>query len=291
MVPEVFVELVEEFKASIPIKDILELFDVPKSTYYRWKENCKFDTELSYNEKIVIEKCKETNFEYGHRNIRGILRRAGHKISVNTVQRIMQKFDLQCQVKPKKHKKYKGKESFVASNVLNGDFKASRPLEKLVTDITYLPWGKKNLYLSSIMDLYNGEIIAHTIGDTQDLTFVIDTLDQLPELSESCILHSDQGSVYTSGKYQTSVNKKSITMSMSRKGTPSDNAPIESFHSTLKSETFYRYPELKSSNEIVTQTVLQFIQHYNNKRIQTKLGFMSPIEYRETQNPGEIFLL
>ncbi len=80
-------------------------------------------------------------------------------------------------------------------------------------------------------------------------------------------------------------------MSMSRKGTPSDNAPIESFHSTLKSETFYRYPELKSSNEIVTQTVLQFIQHYNNKRIQTKLGFMSPIEYRETQNPGEIFLL
>ena len=184
------------------------------------KENYKFDTKLSFNEKIVIEKYNETNFEYGHKNIIGIKKRAGHK-------------------------KYKAKESSVASNVLNGDLKVSRPLEKLVTDITYLPWGEKNMYLSSIMDLHNGEIIAHTIGDTQDLAFVIDTLDQLPKLIESCILHLDQGLGYTSGKYQTSVNKKSITMSMSRKGTPSDNAPIESFHSTLKSETFYKYKNLK----------------------------------------------
>ncbi len=90
------------------------------------------------------------------------------------------------------------------------------------------------------MDLHNGEIIAYTLGSKQDLPFVIDTLNQLPDLSEDCILHSDQGSVYTSRTYQTLVNKKGITMSMSRKKNPSDNAPIESFHSILKTETFYR---------------------------------------------------
>ena len=84
----------------------------------------------------------------------------------------------------------------------------------------------------------------------------------------------------------TNINKKSITMSMSRKGTPADNAPIESFHSVLKSETFYRYPELKSSTKIISQTVINFIHKYNNNRIQKKLGFMSPIEYGESQIPA-----
>ena len=84
----------------------------------------------------------------------------------------------------------------------------------------------------------NGEIIAYTIGDKQDTDFVLDTFDQLPQTTD-CLLHSDQGSVYTSFDYQNQIKTKGITMSMSRKGTPSDNACIESFHASLKSETFY----------------------------------------------------
>jgi len=95
------------------------------------------------------------------------------------------------------------------------------------------------MYLSSILDLFNGEIIAFTIGFTQDTDFVLDTLNQLPDLPEGCILHSDQGSVYTSYAFQKAVKEKGITMSMSRKDTPTDNSLIETFHSSLKSETFY----------------------------------------------------
>lgn len=157
-----------------------------------------------------------------------------------------------------------------------------RPLEKLVTAVTYLPWGEKKLYLSSLMDLYNGEIIAFTLGDKQDVDFVLDTLSQLPKLSDPYILHNDQGSGYTSRSYQTAVQRKSITMSMSNNGTPADSASIESFHDSLKLETFYRFPELKSFNETITQTVLKYIKHYNTLRIQTSLGFMSPIQYRES---------
>lgn len=122
---------------------------------------------------------------------------------MNTVQRIMQQFNLQCRVKPKRQKIYRGKEPIVANNILNRNFKAARPLEKLPTDITYLPWGETNLYLSSIMDLYDGQIIAYTIGNVQDITFVSDTANQLPEIMNECIMQMDQGSVYTSRAYQT----------------------------------------------------------------------------------------
>ena len=250
MVPEVFVELVERYKGVMSIKSLLVLFGVSKSSYYLWKNNTNNTlNHKTFNETLVINKCKETNYCYGYRIIAGILRKEGNSISKNTVQRIMQKYNLQCQVKIKRQRIYSGKESLVAKNIIERDFKAIRPLEKLVTDITYLPWGEERLYLSSIMDLYNGEIIAYTIGSSQELSFVIDTLNQLPEIKDKCILHSDQGAVYTSRQYQTQIYRKSITMSMSRKGTPADNAPIESFHSILKSETFYRYPELKSCND------------------------------------------
>ncbi len=123
--------------------------------------------------------------------------------------------------------------------------------------------------------------MAYTIGSTQDTAFVLDSLDQLAELPEGCILHSDQGSVYTSYAYQEAVQKKGITMSMSRKGTPADNSPIETFHSSLKSETFYLDEIYRTTNACVIQIVEEYIHYYNNIRIQTKLNSQSPVRYRQ----------
>ena len=285
MVREVFLELVDEFRSIIPIKSILELFNISKSTYYRWKQTAA-ETDLTVNEERVIKICNDTTFNYGYRMITGILNREGYAIGKNTVQRIMQRFNLQCRIKKKRQKHYSGKEANIANNVMDRNFSAERPLQKLSTDITYLPWGESNLYLSSIMDLYDGQIIAYTIGTVQDTEFVSDTANQLPRILGECIVQMDQGSVYTSRAYQTLLQNKGIPISLSRKGTPADNAPIESFHSSLKSVTFYRYPELKSSNETITQTVIEYIKHYNNTRIQAKLGFMSPVQYRESQIPA-----
>lgn len=123
--------------------------------------------------------------------------------------------------------------------------------------------------------------MAQTIGSTQNSAFVLDTLNQLPDLPEGCILHSDQGSVYTSYDYQKAVKEKGITMSMSRKGTPSDNSPIETFHSSLKSETFYLDGIHSTTNAHVIQIVEEYITYYNNIRIQTKLNSQSPVQYRQ----------
>ncbi|MED1229603.1 IS3 family transposase, partial [Bacillus nakamurai] len=196
------------------------------------------------------------------------------------VQRVMQKYGWQCRVKVKKRRQT-GQPYHISDNLLKGDFQADRPFQKLVTDITYLPFGQKQLYLSSIQDLFNGEIVAYSIGSCQNTDFVLHTLSQLPSLPEGCILHSDQGSVYTSYEYQQAVKEKGIIMSMSRKGTPTDNASIESFHSSLKSETFYLDKLESTTTAIIEQTVETYIHYYNHIRIQAKLNNQPPVIYRQ----------
>ena len=279
MVPEIIIKLVEEYRSVVSIKDILYLFGIPKSTYYRWTKKERLESyDYSVNESLVINLCKENKFRYGYRKITALIRKE-RIINKNTVQKIMQKHQCQCRVKVKRYRKGRI-QPIIMANIINRDFKSKRPLEKLVTDITYIPYGNKMLYLSTIMDLYNSEIIAYTLSDQQNLECVVDTLNQLPKILQPCILHSDQGSVYTSKEYQLRVKNKSITMSMFRKGTPADNAPIESFHASLKCETFELNPELKSSTEIVSQTVIDYLKYYNENRIQEKLGYQSPVNYR-----------
>lgn len=276
MVPKVVVQLVEELKAVMTVGEICRHLSVSRSSYYRWRKNVDQLTPKEIRDQEIGDLCKQNKFRYGYRKIAKLY----PGVSEKTVQRTMQNFGWQCRVKVKKRKRT-GQPAYVAPNLLVRDFTASKPFEKLVTDITYLPFGQSMMYLSSILDVYNGEIVAQTIGFTQDTAFVLDTLYQLPELPEGCILHSDQGSVYTSYAYQKAVKEKGITMSMSRKGTPADNSPIETFHSTLKSETFYLDNIYRTTNACVIQIVEEFIHYYNNIRIQTKLNSQSPVQYRQ----------
>ena len=276
MVPRVAVELVEELKNIMPIVEVCRHLGISRASYYRWKANRDKPTKKEIRDQQIGELCKKHKFRYGYRKIADFF----PGISQKTVQRVMQKHGWQCRVKVKKRKQT-GQPAHVAQNLVARDFTATKKKKKLLTDITYLPFGQTMMYLSSIMDAFNGEIIAQTIGFTQDKEFVIDTLNQLPELPKGCILHSDQGSVYTSYAYQEKVKEKGIIMSMSRKGTPADNSPIETFHSSLKSETFYLDEIYRTTNAHVIQIVEEYINYYNNIRIQTKLGNRSPVQYRE----------
>ncbi|WP_336183282.1 IS3 family transposase [Bacillus sp. 205(2023)] len=273
------VELVEVLHGTMTVQNICVHLGISRASYYRWKKNLMKDHPKCHLKKQIGTLCREHKYRYGYRKITAILKKE-MRINHKTVQRIMQKNQWQCRVKVKKRKK-NGQPYAVVDNILNRNFQSDHPLEKLVTDITYLPYGQKQLYLSSILDVYNGEVIALTIGDKQDTDFVLNTLDQLPTLPQNCVLHSDQGSVYTSYEYQKAVKTKGITMSMSRKGTPADNASIESFHSSLKSETFYLNSINRTTTAIVERTVKEYIYYYNNIRIQTKLNSQSPISYRQ----------
>lgn len=249
---------------------------VARFTYYRWRKTANQHTQKEERDQQIGDLCKKNKFHYGYRMIASLY----PGVSEKRVQRVMQKNGWQCRVKLKKRKRT-GQPVYVAPNIVSRDFTAIQPLERLVTDITYLPFGQSMMYLSSIKDLCNGEILAYTIGSTQDTAFVLDTLNQIAELSEGCILHSDQSSVYTSYAYQKTVKKKGITMSMSRKGTPADNFLIETFHSSLKSEMLYLDEIYRTTNACVIQIFEEYIDYYNHIRIQKKLNSQLPVQYRQ----------
>ena len=278
----IVLQLVEKFRGKYTVTTILSALDVPRSNYYRWLAE-GIPIVLSLEEEAIIELCKKTNYRNGHRKIKALLKRDYRIIlNRNTVQKIMQKHNLKCGVKPKRKWKSQGDSVVVAPNLLERNFTATGPNQKWVTDITYIQYGSTTLYLSTILDLFNNEIVAYKLYDHQQTPLVIDTLEDALQSrgnSEGIIIHSDQGSVYTSYAYQDFVKQNHLVSSMSRRGNCWDNAVIESFHSNLKSEDF-QYTKFNSiSNIDVVKKVDDYLRHYNEERIQEKLGYLTPREY------------
>ncbi|MBG9788618.1 IS3 family transposase [Brevibacillus laterosporus] len=177
-------EVVESFRRKFPITDVLKLFGVPRATYYRWKAKAgNREMEL---ETLIEQLCRKYHYRFGHRKKRALLCRKHNKqVNRKTVQRIMQKKNLQCRTKPKRKTFINGESRIVVANELNRDFTVSKPNEKWVTDITYLSYGQSMLYLSTIMDLYNNEIIAYRISDRQDVSLVLETLEEAINTTEA----------------------------------------------------------------------------------------------------------
>ncbi|QKS71614.1 IS3 family transposase [Paenalkalicoccus suaedae] len=280
---EIVLQLVQKLRRKYTVSAILSVLNVPRSTYYRWAS--AEPVTLSKEEKTMIYLCKKTKYRYGHRKIKELLKRDYHiKLHRNTVQRMMQKHHLQCRVKKKRKWKSQGESVIVAPHLLQRAFHASRPNQKWVTDITYIQYGADTLYLSTIMDLFNNQIVAYKLYTHQQIPLVMDTLtDALEKRGHptGVMIHSDQGSVYSSYAYQNLMKEKHLISSMSRRGNCWDNAVIESFHSNLKSEEF-QYVKFNSlSMEAVKERIDQFMKYYNEERIQEKLGYHTPIEFGE----------
>ncbi|KGR89791.1 transposase [Ureibacillus massiliensis 4400831 = CIP 108448 = CCUG 49529] len=272
---------VERLSKKYTVTMILKVLKIPRSTYYRWLNEDV--NEINDTENKIIELCKRTKYRNGHRKIKALLKKEYNiELNRNTVQRLMQKHNLQCRIKRKRKWKSQGVQEVIVPNVLARDFYAANPNEKWVTDITYIQYGSTTLYLASILDLYNNEIVAYKLYDHQQTPLVMDVLKAALEkrsYPNGVIVHSDQGSVYTSYAYQTYIKEKNLIGSMSRRGNCWDNAVIESFHSNLKTEEF-QYVKMNSlSIEEVSSRVDMYIQYYNKERIQQKLGYLTPIEF------------
>ncbi|QGH35188.1 IS3 family transposase [Gracilibacillus salitolerans] len=280
LVPEIVIELVESLKEVYTVSMICDCIRVPRSTYYRWAQKSWEPTEL---EQLIIDICKSLHYRVGHRMVKKLLKEE-HNISVNrlTAQRIMQKYKIQCRVKPKRKSNIAGESKCVVPNLLEQNFKADRPNQKWVTDITYLPFGESMMYLSTIMDLYNNEIVAYRVSHNQEEELVLETLKAACNGRETkgLILHSDQGAQYTSYAFQELAEEKGIITSMSRKGNCFDNAVIESFHSTIKSEEFYTHQKMRLTNSIVLEKVELYMYYYNYIRPFSKLNCLSPVQFR-----------
>lgn len=218
---------------------------------------------------------------YGYRRITLELRNQGFLINHKTVQRLMKELGLKSLVRMKKYRSYKGNVGKIAPNILKRDFVAAKPNEKWVTDVTEFHLFGEKLYLSPVLDLYNGEIIAYNIQSRPTYELVSRMLEKAVTcLSEgdAPVLHSDQGWHYQMKQYSYTLKQHGITQSMSRKGNCLDNAVIENFFGLLKSELLY-LQEFESMGHFKRELEL-YIEYYNHKRIKGKLKGLSPVQYR-----------
>ena len=206
------------------------------------------------------------------------------QININhkTVTKLMKEMGLVCKVRFKKYHSYKGGRGRTAPNIIDRDFHASKPYQKLTTDITEIALCGQKVYLSPILDMYNGEIISYTISDRPVLNQVTDMLEKafqvIPE-NTGTVLHSDQGWQYQHKHYQAMLRKKGIRQSMSRKGNCLDNAVIENFFGLLKSELLYL--QQFQSMEHFKQELIEYLDYYNNRRIKAKLKGLPPALHRQ----------
>ncbi|SUU44251.1 transposase [Actinobacillus ureae] len=193
----------------------------------------------------------------------------------------MQQLDLKGKCKQRKYRSYQGEVGKIAENVLQQDFHATAPNEKLVTDITEFKCAKGKLYLSPIKDLFSGEIIAHDLARSPNFEQVMRMLKQavakLPKDAKP-ILHSDQGWQYQMADYQDMLRKHHIRQSMSRKGNGLDNGAMESFFGRLKTECYFG--QRFETFEQLEKVIHEYIHYYNNERIQVKVKGLSPVQYR-----------
>ena len=222
---------------------------------------------------------------YGYRRITTELKNWGIQINHKAVQSLMDVLKLKSLVRPKIYCSYKGDVGKQAKNILKRNFKASEPNKKWVTDITEFKVKGEKLYLSPILDLFNGEIIAYEMAKTPVYKMVQNMLDKAYERlgkKDKPILHSDQGWHYQMMPYQESVRLKGIKQSMSRKGNCYDNAAMESFFAVLKTEFFY-LNQFESVDQL-EEGIKEYIDYYNNDRIKLKLNGKSPVKYRTQFN-------
>ena len=263
------------------MKALVAFAEIKRSTYYDiMKKMNRPDPNADL--KVEIQSIyNEHEGRYGYRRIRDELANRGQKVNHKKVQRIMKELGLKCLVRMKKYKSYKGTVGKIAPNILNRNFTAEAPNEKWVTDITEFKLFGEKLYLSPVLDLFNGEIITYTIGSRPTFSLVSGmlkkALERLPE-DHQLLMHSDQGWHYQMKQYRHSLETRGIVQSMSRKGNCYDNSVMENFFGIMKSEFLY----LKEFENIeqFKRELEKYINYYNTKRIKAKLKGMSPIQYR-----------
>lgn len=162
-------------------------------------------------------------------------------------------------------------EENVQPNLVKRNFKTKGFNQIWCTDITYLIWENKRAYLSTIIDLYDRHVVAYQISKFNDIKLVTNTLNEALKKEKDVyglILHSDQGFQYTSYEYKVICASKGISISMSRKGTPIDDSPMESWHGILKKETLYN--NNITSLEHYIQLVEEWIAFYNSTRLKNR---------------------
>ena len=269
-----------------PVKSILEVFDMAKSSYCYQQKQIKKENKIAKIKERIKILFFENHKRYGYRRIHLLLKREGIIISEKIVRSIMKEENLIVRaIRQKKYNSYLGEISPAVPNEVQRDFHADKPNKKWLTDITEFKIGEGKVYLSPIIDCFDGMPITWTVGTSPNAELVNTMLDNAIALlkgNEHPIVHSDRGCHYRWPGWIQRMNEAGLTRSMSQKGCSPDNSACEGFFGRMKNEMFYGEKWDKISVEEFISIINQYMQWYRDKRIKLSLGGLSPMEYRRS---------
>ena len=269
-----------------PVKSILEVFDMAKSSYCYQQKQIKKENKIAKIKEQIKILFFENHKRYGYRRIHLLLKREGIIISEKIVRSIMKEENLIVRaIRQKKYNSYLGEISPAVPNEVQRDFHADKPNKKWLTDITEFKIGEGKVYLSPIIDCFDGMPITWTVGTSPNAELVNTMLDNaivLLKENEHPIVHSDRGCHYRWSGCIQRMDEAGLTRSMSKKGCSPDNSACEGFFGRMKNEMFYGEKWDKISVEEFISIINQYMQWYRDKRIKLSLGGLSPMEYRRS---------
>ena len=282
-------ELRQELKCSVEfILDTVnsnpELPHIKRSTYYYTarKQDKDWKNDDLMNEIIRIFYAHKER--YGYRRITLELRRRGIIVNHKAVQRLMKRMGLAGRRRNKRrYSSYRGEISKTAPDIIQRDFFADKPNEKVYADVSQFNWKDQKIYLHAMLDGCAGDIVAYDISFNPDLAQTMRMLNQAiqryPDL-EGAIFHTDQGWQYQHYAFRQFLGQHHMTQSMSRKGNCLDDALMENFFGLMKTEMFYGLENTYTTVEELIQAMHDYIRYFNNDRIKVRLKGLTPIEYR-----------
>ena len=276
--------IVDAMIKQYPLPLLLQKLHLSKSSYYYCKQSMGKPSKYT-SLKNTICTIFQNNYQcYGYRRIKAELQNTGITLSEKVVRRLMKEYGLSViSVRRTKYSSYKGEISPEIPDLLKRDFHAAKPDTKWLTDITEfsIPAGK--VYLSAIVDCYDGSIVSWNMGKSPNAELANLTLDMASKhLTEglSPVLHSDRGCHYRWPGWIELTKMRGLIRSMSRKGCSPDNAACEGFWGRLKNECFYNRSFADYSSDMFIKYIDNYIKWYNEKRIKSTLGYLSPKDYR-----------
>lgn len=271
-------------KYSLPL--LLKKLSLPKSSYYYQSHRKKFEEKHRNVGNHIQELFAENYSCYGYRRITAVLKREGIILSEKVVRRIMRENQLivKCR-KMRKYSSYQGEISPEVPNVLARNFNATKPNQKWLTDITEfsIPAGK--VYLSPVIDCFDGMPVSWNISTSPDAQLVNTMLDNaiatLPDTAHP-LVHTDRGCHYRWPGWIARMNEAKLVRSMSKKGCSPDNSACEGFFGRMKNEMFYYRSWQGVSIHALIEEVNRYMIWYRKSRIKLSLRAMSPIEFRQS---------
>jgi transposase InsO family protein len=279
-------QFIEDHRDEFPVSRMCEMLDVSRSGYYAWRGRPPSNREMANQELYTKIKAvyHESEGTYGSPRIYSVLEQQGVTCSENRVARLMRLRGLRAkQEKTFKTLTRRNRAHPVAPNQLKRDFEAARPNEKWLTDITYIRTEEGWLYLAVVLDMYSRRIVGWAMSDrmTSDLTIsALKMALQHRDVQPGLIHHSDQGSQYTDGEYQQLLKDWQIEASMNGVGTWYDNAPVESFFATLKTERVHHH--IYRTRDDARADIFHYVEaFYNRRRVHSSLGNISPMSHEQ----------